>query len=597
MKISSIKKVFQQHNWFEVIKKPEKIFKPKERIYFILLSLLIVAPLLKPGFVLTLDMIFTPNMTFQIPPVSGLYSFVPLDTALFLLAKIIPADILQKIFLLVLFYLIPTGFFKFLSIFKKEKKDLFLRLLTSTLYLWNPFVYSRLMAGQWTLLFGYALLPLFIYHLVKSYKSRNTGETFNRDFWENILYSTLLSLIITIFSPHHLAFILLIFLVYSFIKIISRTKGGVKKILILALAQILIHSLWIIPTLISGKAKITFGEKDLLVFASSPDSSLGTFLNLFTMYGFWAEKTLFYLPKLIIPFWPLPFFILILPIIFLFFTYLPEKIRRIFALQKEPFKKNRDIILTSFLIALIGLVLSLGSMGIAKPVFDFFYLKLGLLNPFREPQKFLSLYIFGFCTLFFPGMKIWVSQIRNEHLKSLEQFKKRESEKIRRILEKAIIFGFFVLIFSLTCTLFWGTAGQLKTAYYPQSYTELDRLTKGTDSKILVLPFKSYDFFPFNNRRIANPAPKYFNAEVFSDEKLVEISGTNCDAYISSTNSCLKKSDSVEVWTDVIKKSGIDYILVNKNSDFRSYSFLEDRNYSKKILEDDYAYVLELSAE
>lgn len=68
----------------------------------------------------------------------------------------------------------------------------------------------------------------------------------------------------------------------------------------------------------------------------------------------------------------------------------------------------------------------------------------------------------------------------------------------------------------------------------------------------------------------------------------------NCDVVLDS---CLKKSDPIEMWIDSLRDSGVDYVLVNKNSDFQKYSFLGDSKYSEKILKDDFAYILKFSSD
>ncbi len=545
-----------------------------------------MAPLLKPGYILTLDMIFTPNMAFRFPSPSGLYSFLPLDLLLHLLAQIISADVIQKLILLFLFYLIPFGFFKFLGLFEKEKDEFFMvKIMASLLYLWNPFVYSRFLAGHWTFLFGYALLPLFVYKLVSIYRLKDLGGKFLKHLGVLIL----LSVVMTILSPHHLVFQILFFVAYSVFEFFQKT-GGLKKFFIILISLLVTHSVWIVPSLLSNISVLSFGESDLVLFASSPDSQ-GTFMNLLTMYGFWAEKTLFDLPKAIISFWPLPFFLLFTPMIFLLFLYLPKYFRKILALKITPQANHKPLIVTLLILGLLGAILSLGSLGIAKPIFDLFYIRYPLLTGFREPQKFLSLYILTFCSFFYLGMKIWIHQIRDEKLESLEDLKAKEISQVRKFLEKSIIIGFFALIFCLTYTFFWGAFRQLQVASYPPSYEKLQDLTKDSNSKILVLPFESYDLFPFNNRRIANPADKYFNTEVIFKRELDELAEKKCDV---SANFCLNKTDSSAKWNQTLWYSGVDYILINKSSDWRDYAFLSQEGYFEKIAEDDFSYVLKV---
>ena len=62
------------------------------------LSLAVLLPLLMPGFILTLDMVFTPNMAFP----SDVTNTYPLQVAIWLLHLVLPMDIIQKILLFII---------------------------------------------------------------------------------------------------------------------------------------------------------------------------------------------------------------------------------------------------------------------------------------------------------------------------------------------------------------------------------------------------------------------------------------------------------------------------------------------------------------
>ena len=139
-----------------------------ELVYFGLLSLLIFVPLLGNGYILTLDMIFSPQMNFAIPNSAGLYNELPRDAILFVSSRFIPAWLVQQLLLLGIFF--AAGYFMYELLVSLRPRYKILALAAATLYVWNPFTYTRLLAGQWAFLLGYALTPLFI-RLLRQYFS------------------------------------------------------------------------------------------------------------------------------------------------------------------------------------------------------------------------------------------------------------------------------------------------------------------------------------------------------------------------------------------------------------------------------------------
>ncbi len=132
------------------------------------LGLLALGPALGRGFVLSYDMVFVPS-----PPIGAAdlgfsgepARAVPSDLTVALVAKIIPAELVQKIVLIALFVLACSGAAALLAAGSRwrHKGDdaltLLPRLVAGVCYAWNPFVAERLIMGQWALLLGYAGLP------------------------------------------------------------------------------------------------------------------------------------------------------------------------------------------------------------------------------------------------------------------------------------------------------------------------------------------------------------------------------------------------------------------------------------------------------
>ena len=122
------------------------------------LALLVLGPLLVRGYVLTYDMVFVPRLEFG----RGLLGLdtavpraVPADLLVALASRLVPADLVQKLVLAGVFVGAATGSARLLPSTLPAA-----RAATAALYVWNPFLYERLIMGHWGLLVSYAALPL-----------------------------------------------------------------------------------------------------------------------------------------------------------------------------------------------------------------------------------------------------------------------------------------------------------------------------------------------------------------------------------------------------------------------------------------------------
>ncbi|MEP6852413.1 MAG: hypothetical protein ABJA87_07140 [bacterium] len=126
-------------------------------------ALAVVAPLLRPGYVLTYDMVFVPRQPWA-PALVGLGSAtaraVPSDLLVVLASHVVPGQVVQKAILLgVLAFagwgaarLVPAGGVTPYA--------------AGLAYLWSPFTGERLLLGQWPVLLASAALPWLVGGLV-----------------------------------------------------------------------------------------------------------------------------------------------------------------------------------------------------------------------------------------------------------------------------------------------------------------------------------------------------------------------------------------------------------------------------------------------
>ncbi len=135
----------------------------------LVLGLLALGPGLGRGFLLSYDMVFVPSPPFSaalLGASGGPARAVPSDAVITVAARLLPADILQKVILLLIFVAACAGAAAlFAAGWQRGRGDqaagapMLACLVSGCFYVWNPFVAERLLIGQWALLLGYAGLP------------------------------------------------------------------------------------------------------------------------------------------------------------------------------------------------------------------------------------------------------------------------------------------------------------------------------------------------------------------------------------------------------------------------------------------------------
>jgi hypothetical protein len=132
----------------------------------LLLGLLALGPALGRGFVLSYDMVFVPAPPFSSALLGlsgGPARPVPSDAVVAVAARVLPAELLQKLILLAIFVLACSGAAALLADCWQARRGtgppLLASLAAAVFYGWNPYLAERLVMGQWALLLGYAGLP------------------------------------------------------------------------------------------------------------------------------------------------------------------------------------------------------------------------------------------------------------------------------------------------------------------------------------------------------------------------------------------------------------------------------------------------------
>jgi hypothetical protein len=121
------------------------------------ITLLVLAPVFRPGFVLVYDMVFTPEQPL-LPESLGLGSAlpraVPVDGVVAVLTSVVPGELLQKAALAGAIFAAALGAGRLVPTTSTAT-----RVVAATAYAWNAYVAERLFLGHWSLLVAYACLP------------------------------------------------------------------------------------------------------------------------------------------------------------------------------------------------------------------------------------------------------------------------------------------------------------------------------------------------------------------------------------------------------------------------------------------------------
>lgn len=440
------------------------------------LALLVMAPLLLPGFILTLDMVFTPH-----PPLpTEVRSSYLFHALLHYLSYLIPADWLQKVLLMAVLVLSGVGAHRLVrSLNLSDKGDAWYwaAYFAGVLYMINPFVYSRFMAGQYAVLLGYALLPFFVRSLL--------GLMAKPD-WRSALITAGWLVGMSIVSIHTLGAAAVIGLAVVVARLWRRRRQhqpivpAIKWLAAVAGMFVLLSAYWLVP-LTLGQGPIAsqiqrFTDTDRGAFATVGGDTVGVISNVVRLQGFWAEdRGQFVLPQERVPLWGA------LGLIFIGLTIAGL----VWTWRRKPWVA---LVFGSSIV--IGILLVVGLSGWLG--------QLPLLAGYREPQKLVMLVALGYAVLAAAGVAALLGRL----------------PRARATMAGALL----LLPLIWTPTMLWGFNGQLRAAHYPQDWYAVKAMLEQqeTSGKVLFLPWHQYMDFRFAGRIVANPAEAFFGPRIVS---------------------------------------------------------------------------------
>lgn len=140
--------------------------------WVIALAVLVLGPALGPGYLLTYDMVWVPDLALR-PDFLGLGSAlpraVPSDAVVAVLDEVLPGILLEKVVLLGA--LVVGG----LGAARLAGRATGARLVTAGVYVWSPYVVERLWIGHWPLLLCWAALPWLVHEGIRMRTAPRVG--------------------------------------------------------------------------------------------------------------------------------------------------------------------------------------------------------------------------------------------------------------------------------------------------------------------------------------------------------------------------------------------------------------------------------------
>ncbi len=510
------------------------------------LSLLVLLPLLLPGYILTLDMVFTPYLRMP-AEVSSSYVF---HAALHVLNIVVPSQVLQKLMLLAILMLSGLGAYWLVRQLQQathsREYDDWGAGLAGALYMINPYTYSRFMAGQYAVLLGYALLPFFV---------RSSLRFMAVPSLKGVLKLTAWVVAISIVSVHTLG---LVAIVLGLELAIAAYRQWRHRSVIATMARyclvgltvfLLASSYWIAPlaagTSTQGRAVAAFAGDDRKAFATAGGDTVKRIGNVLQLRGFWAEdRNLYQLPQNKLPGWPLVMLSL----------WVLAGIGAI-AWWRQGQRAVTALLVTAGLVAVL-----LSATGLNGWV----SVHLPLLSGFREPQKFVGLLALTYAVTIGQGAAVVLGRLH-------------ERAAHTALSGAAVVILLLPLLY--TPTMFWGFARQLRPRQYPADWYAVNAVLRAdtSDGRVLFLPWHLYMSYGFAGRIIESPAAAFFDRPVLASNELEFMGATPTAPNAQKsllTHVVLPGASRGTRLGYQLRPLHIKYVLLAKEYDYKKYAYL-----------------------
>jgi hypothetical protein len=510
------------------------------------LALAVLAPWLPRGYILTLDMVFTPHLRM---PASVTSSYL-LRVLLHVLNLALPSDVIQKLLLFAILLLMGVGMYRLVRYQAPRKSGTGVAqtvgmYFAGTLYMINPFTYDRLMAGQYSVLFGYALLP-WLARALLNFLERPAGRT------AVVLAAWLAA--IGVVSIHTLGMALLLMAAGIWLALWRRRNQDeyLPKLLCFALLTLAVFlaasSYWLVPLVLGKSATAdtiaSIGSGDRAAFATVDRGMVGRLGNVLRLQGFWLEaRGMYTLPQAYSRAWGLIALLVWVLVAMGAVSY---------------WRSGRRMLVVLFGSA--GVLAIFLAVGIAN---GWLSAHVPFFAGYREPQKFVALLALVYCVFAARGAAVVVE------LWTLHGGRFGRTAALITMLALPVVY---------TPVMLWGCNRQLHPVQYPADWFAMNNRLKAIagNSQTLFLPWHLYMSYGFTGRIIASPAPQFFDVPILAGDN-PEFGGA---AAVGSSaqrrlGEIMPRAGSDANLAAELAVLHVQYVLLAKDDDFARYGYLD----------------------
>ncbi|MDI9926110.1 MULTISPECIES: hypothetical protein [Rhodococcus] len=494
-------------------------------LYSLLLAVVIVGPLLDPGYLLLRDAVSTPRSYFTDSAwgiADAAARAVPQDAAIAALSTVFDGGLVVKTILLLALWLTGWGA-AVMARTVLPTAPLPALLVASTVAVWNPYVAERLLQGHWSLLVGYATLP---WTVVAALAVRE-----GRSWWA--LAVCLAAAGLTPTGALLAATIALVVLALP-----GGARRGLRVVGALGLAAVA-SAPWLVATAVSGSGVEQADPAGWAAFAARAEPGLGTLGSLAGLGGIWNSDA--------VPASRTGAFAFVGTALLL--TVVAFGVRPLIRRRRNP------VILGLAVVALLAIAapaLAATGPGLAMAR------ALGETVPgaglLRDSQKWVALampiYALAAAAAFSPRRR--PNRVQPAALSAVQRTR----------------FGSAVAIAALLIALpdlGWGVGNSMRPVVYPESWQAVAAEVQSGDGDVAVLPAGMFRLFPYSGSApVLDPAPRMLPLDVLQTGELIVAGGTVRGEGVRATEvqNALLAGEPV----DVVAELGVGWVLVENTT-------------------------------
>lgn len=438
------------------------------------LAVLVLAPALRPGYVLSYDMVFVPHPELTRDTVGlgdGWPRAVPVDAVVALLGAVVPGSLLQKLVLVLLLVAAGTGAGRLAAFLQPGPGAGAAGLVAAALYVWNPYVAERLVLGHWALLVAYATMPW----LVMAAQRARSG------------------------SPRALAPLLLLMGLTALTPTGGLLGGGVavavlagrwRPAAVVVAAWLALNAPWWVAGLLHGASVTGAAASGVDVFASRSEGGTGTLVTLLGLGGAWNAQ--------VVPDSRESVLGLLWTAVALGLAVIGGRCLRRCA--------QRATVNGLAVAAASGLLLALlGALPLTRDLLGSVVQHVPAAGLLRDGQKWVAPWALLLSVAAGAGAAAVAGRVRDPSS------------------ERLVPVAALVVLVALLPDLAWGAAGRLEAVGYPAGWARARAAVEAADAgDVMVLPWGAFRSFGWNgDRTVLDPAGRYFPGSVVTDDTLV----------------------------------------------------------------------------